>query len=46
MELQAEAERQKRANVLESEGIRQAKINASEAERVCHPLAEHGTGHV
>jgi regulator of protease activity HflC (stomatin/prohibitin superfamily) len=34
MELQAEAERRKRAQVLESEGIRQATINESEAQRV------------
>lgn len=35
MELQAEAERRKRAQVLESEGVRQATINESEAKRVC-----------
>lgn len=34
MELQAEAERRKRAQVLESEGVRQATINESEAKRV------------
>lgn len=34
MELQAEAERRKRAQVLESEGVRQAQINESEARRV------------
>ena len=34
MELQAEAERRKRAQVLESEGFRQATINESEATRV------------
>ena len=34
MELQAEAERRKRAQVLESEGVRQATINESEARRV------------
>lgn len=34
MELQAEAERRKRAQVLESEGVRQATINESEAQRV------------
>jgi regulator of protease activity HflC (stomatin/prohibitin superfamily) len=38
MELQAEAERRKRAQVLESEGVRQATINESEAQRV-RPLA-------
>lgn len=40
MELQAEAERRKRAQVLESEGVRQATINESEAKRVrCPPVA-------
>jgi regulator of protease activity HflC (stomatin/prohibitin superfamily) len=34
MELQAEAERRKRAQVLESEGVKQATINESEARRV------------
>jgi regulator of protease activity HflC (stomatin/prohibitin superfamily) len=33
MELQAEAERRKRAAVLESEGQRQAKINVAEADK-------------
>ncbi|GIL82268.1 hypothetical protein Vretimale_7233 [Volvox reticuliferus] len=33
MELQAEAERRKRANILESEGVRQSKINVAEAEK-------------
>eukprot|EP00798_Chlamydomonas_sp_ICE-L_P014392 gene14392-20394_t len=33
MELQAEAERRKRATVLESEGLRQSKINVAEAEK-------------
>ena len=31
MELQAEAERRKRASILESEGLRQSKINVAEA---------------
>jgi hypothetical protein len=39
MELQAEAERRKRAQVLESEGVRQATINESEARRVRFVLA-------
>jgi SPFH domain / Band 7 family len=39
MELQAEAERRKRAQVLESEGVRQATINESEARRVRHHAA-------
>jgi C-terminal region of band_7 len=39
MELQAEAERRKRAQVLESEGVRQATINESEARRVSHQPA-------
>lgn len=33
MELQAEAERRKRASILESEGQRQAKINVAEADK-------------
>ncbi|GIL67184.1 hypothetical protein Vafri_20615 [Volvox africanus] len=33
MELQAEAERRKRANILESEGVRQSKINVAEADK-------------
>ncbi|KAG2486570.1 hypothetical protein HYH03_014740 [Edaphochlamys debaryana] len=33
MELQAEAERRKRANILESEGLRQSKINVAEADK-------------
>jgi len=33
MELQAEAERRKRASVLESEGVRQAKINLAEGDK-------------
>lgn len=33
MELQAEAERRKRASILESEGLRQSKINVAEAEK-------------
>lgn len=33
MELQAEAERRKRAQILESEGLRQSKINAAEAHK-------------
>ena len=33
MELQAEAERRKRAQILDSEGQRQAKINVSEGEK-------------
>ena len=31
--LQAEAERRKRASVLESEGLRQSKINVAEADK-------------
>lgn len=33
MELQAEAERRKRAQILESEGARQAKVNVAEADK-------------
>ncbi|PNW69805.1 hypothetical protein CHLRE_19g750847v5 [Chlamydomonas reinhardtii] len=33
MELQAEAERRKRASILESEGLRQSKINVAEADK-------------
>jgi regulator of protease activity HflC (stomatin/prohibitin superfamily) len=33
MELQAEAERRKRAQILESEGSRQAKINVAEGDK-------------
>lgn len=33
MELQAEAERRKRASILESEGQRQARINVAEAHK-------------
>lgn len=41
MELQAEAERRKRAQVLESEGMRQATINESEAQRVRPTFLHH-----
>ena len=34
MELQAEAERRKRAQILESEGERESKINRAEAEKI------------
>ena len=33
MELQAEAERRKRAQILESEGARQSKINVAEGDK-------------
>lgn len=33
MELQAEAERRKRAQILDSEGQRQSRINVSEGEK-------------
>jgi hypothetical protein len=33
MELQAEAERRKRASILESEGARQARINVAEGDK-------------
>ena len=39
MELQAEAERRKRASILESEGLRQSKINVAEAEKTTVILA-------
>lgn len=39
MELQVAAERQKRANILESEGLKQSKINHAEAEKAETVLA-------
>jgi regulator of protease activity HflC (stomatin/prohibitin superfamily) len=45
MELQAEAERRKRAEVLRSEGLRQATINESEARRVCRSYASFPLRH-
>lgn len=41
MELQAEAERRKRASILESEGQRQAVINVAEGSKqeVCGPCS-------
>lgn len=43
MELQAEAERRKRASILESEGQRQAKINVAEAQKQSVILASEAT---
>ena len=47
MELQAEAERRKRAAILESEGTRQSRINIAEGERqqVGTPGQIAGTDH-
>lgn len=42
MELQAEAERRKRASILESEGQRQSKINVAEAQKSEAILASEG----
>ncbi|KAK9819093.1 hypothetical protein WJX81_007450 [Elliptochloris bilobata] len=42
MELQAEAERRKRAQILESEGQRQSKINVAEGRKVEVVLASEG----
>ena len=42
MELQAEAERRKRASILESEGLRESKINAAEGERQRRILESQG----
>jgi len=42
MELQVAAERQKRAQILESEGARQAKINNAEADKAEAVLASEG----
>lgn len=41
MELQAEAERRKRASILESEGQRQAVINVAEGEKQQVRLLQH-----
>ncbi len=43
MELQVAAERQKRAEILESEGKRQAKVNIAEAEKQEVVLASEGS---
>jgi regulator of protease activity HflC (stomatin/prohibitin superfamily) len=43
MELQVTAERQKRARILESEGVRQAQINESEGERQAQINIAEGT---
>lgn len=43
MELQAEAERKKRASILESEGQRQARINVAEGEKQQVILASEAT---
>ena len=42
MELQAEAERKKRAQILESEGLRQSKINVAEGKKSEVILASEG----
>eukprot|EP00808_Paulinella_micropora_P017108 g19273.t1 len=42
MDLQAEAERKKRASILDSEGLRQAEINAAEGERRAAILRAEG----
>lgn len=42
MILQAEAERKKRANMIESEGERQSKINLAEAEKMAQILRAEG----
>ena len=42
MELQVAAERQKRAHILESEGLKQSQINAAEAEKTQVVLSSEG----
>ncbi len=42
MILQAEAERKKRANILESEGDQQSKINIAEAKKISQELKAEG----
>jgi len=42
MDLQAEAERKKRATILESEGLRQSQINSAEGERQSQILRARG----
>jgi len=39
MQMQVEAERKKRAAILESEGIREAEINVAEGKRLARILA-------
>lgn len=39
MQMQVEAERKKRATILESEGIREAEINVAEGKRLARILA-------
>lgn len=39
MQMQVEAERKKRAAILESEGIREAEINVAEGKRLAQILA-------
>jgi len=39
MQMQVEAERKKRAAILESEGVREAEINVAEGKRLARILA-------
>lgn len=39
MQMQVEAERKKRAAILESEGVREAEINVAEGKRLAQILA-------
>lgn len=39
MQMQVEAERKKRAAILESEGIREAEVNVAEGKRLARILA-------
>ena len=42
MQMQVEAERKKRANILESEGLKESSINRAEGEKTSKILASEG----
>ena len=42
MQMQVEAERKKRANILESEGLKESSINKAEGEKTSKILASEG----
>lgn len=43
MQMQVEAERKKRAAILESEGVREAEVNVAEGKRLARILASGAT---
>jgi len=46
MQMQVEAERKKRAAILESEGVREAEINVAEGKRLARILASGTVLHI